>query len=417
MTVPIDSAPSTPDINALRSAQLRASRQQRQGKVFGRMLLAILGVGALIAAALIFGRSYLFTTDWDASLTPVVDAIQESTGVEFDHTVPLVVQPADEYAKTLLDRTIGSDWEESVPEWRALGLANGDVTTSSVAAELAQLQPAFYDPASDTIFQISDSDPEQVRPALETALVAAFQRQIAVSADENVVETTRTSFTGVSTPQSIARRAVDTYLGRGLATGSPAVDTTGTTSETLPVPIAYELAAIDRLGEPILGAAGAEPSTFQIQTPYPDAIYGVLGDNPTSAPSPLLRPGEQPLADAVALGTDDWSLVWGARLPEFSVERAAEALTADSYRAVTRDGATCFVALLQTATEADGSSMFSAMQLWALRAPAGSQAAATLVAPTRVQLEACDPGAGVTIASGAGTVDSLIDRQILRLNG
>ncbi len=380
------------------------------------MLLAVLGVGALIAAALIFGRSYLFPTDWDASLTPVVDAIQESTGVEFDHTVPLIVQPPDEYATTLIERSIGSDWEASVPEWRALGLANGDVTASSIAAELAQAQPAFYDPASDTIFQVAGSDPEQAQPALEAALVAAFQHQT-VSADENVVETARTGFTGVSTPQSIARRAVDTYLSRGLAIGPSGVDATAVTSETLPVPIAYEFAAVDRLGASILRAAGAEPTTFQIQTPYPGAIYGALDDDPTSAPSPLLRAGEQPLTDALALGADDWSLVWGVRLPALSVERAAEALTADSYRSVSRDGATCFVALLQTATQEDGLSMFGAMQLWASRAPQGSQAAATLLTPTRVQLEACDPGAGVTVTSDVGTVDSLIDRQIVRLDG
>ena len=55
--------------------------------MFSRTMLALLLIGGLVAAALVFGRQYLFPTEWDQSLTPIVDDIQKEHGVEFDHTV------------------------------------------------------------------------------------------------------------------------------------------------------------------------------------------------------------------------------------------------------------------------------------------------------------------------------------------
>ena len=398
VTAPIETAPSTPDINALRSAQLRANRQQQKGKVFGRSLLAFMVIAGLIAGALIFGRSYLFTTEWDAALTPIVDDIQESTGVEFDHTIPLVVQPADEYAQGLLDSTLGTDWTTSVPAWRALGLASGDVTEASVATVLAQRSSAYYDPIADVVFQAEGAEPEQAQSDLQVALAAAYQQQLAGTASD-VVETSQIGVTGVSTQQTIARNAADAFTIRRTVTAAFGAWPEPITDPGLPIPIAYELAAVDRLGEAILTAAGADPTVLSSGAGYPDAIYGVLGDNPVNASSVPLKAGEQPLADALALGVDDWSLVWGSRLPRSTVDRLAALVTADSYRPIERSGATCFVAVFQSATEAEGTSLYGSMLLWAQRGPADSQALATQLGPTRVQLEACDPGSGTPIVA------------------
>ena len=416
LVAPIDTAPSTPDINALRSAQLRVDRQQRQGKVFGRSLLAFVAIGALLAAALIYGPSYLFPTEWDAALTPIVDDIQETTGIEFDHTIPLIVQPNDEYAAGLLESTLGSGWVTSVSEWRALGLANGDVTAPTVAAQLANRQAAYFDPGADSIFQAEGQPEEEIGPALENALLAAFQHQLRAPVD-GVVETSASGLTGVSPTRTLARRAVDAYLIRRTV-GEVFTPTAEVATEAdLPTPIAYELAAVERLGESILTAAGIDPAALQLGAAYPDAIYGVLGDSPISAPSVPLQAGEQPLADAIALGIDDWSLVWGSQLPAVTADRLATIVTSDSYRPIDRNGTTCFVAVLQTATEANGASLFSAMQLWALRVPVGSHALTTRLGPARVQLEACDPGAGTLITTSTDTVDGLIAQQSERLGG
>jgi hypothetical protein len=415
VATPIESAPSTPDIHALRSAQLRASRQERQGRLFGRTLLAFLLIGGLIAVSLVFGRAYLFPTEWDASLTPIVDAIQEERGAEFDHTVALVVQPRDEYAATVLELTIGDQWIERVPEWRAAGLAAGDPTAAAVATVLATATPVVYDPASDTIFQTADADPASVEPGLRLALERVFDLQSGVVESDGVVATGAIGFTGVSPHEEIIRRAVDRFLAdaQGVA-APPESDTAVDPTIGLPLPIAYELAAVDRLGEAILLGSGVDPTNLVVGR-YPDAIYGALNDDPVNTAAGLLLPGDRSLADPVALGTDDWSLVWATRLPSSTVERLVDAVTADSYRPIDRGGTRCFVSVFQTADETAAAFVLTALGQWSAAAPAGSGAAATVLSTTRIQLEACDPGADAALSPDPGSVDVLIARQLARL--
>jgi hypothetical protein len=207
---PIDSAPSGPDLHALRSAQLRSSRQQQQGKLFGRTLLAFMVIGGLIAAATVFGRAYLFPTEWDVGLTSTVDLIQEETGVEFDHPVPLVTQSPQEYQQTILRLTIGSDWLDRVPEWRALGLTMGEPSIASVGAELAVMQPAVFDPETDTVYQAASNEP--LDAALRSALQEAFIDQVGVGSQVSFAASPTTSFAGVSSTDSIVTGAIDSYL-------------------------------------------------------------------------------------------------------------------------------------------------------------------------------------------------------------
>ena len=97
-------------------------------------------------------------------------------------------QPADEYASNLLEFTLGSDWVADVPQWRALGLVEGDVSPTAVAAALADRTAAFYDPEADTIFESADRTDEELRPALELALLDAIQHQLRPAVN-GVVET------------------------------------------------------------------------------------------------------------------------------------------------------------------------------------------------------------------------------------
>ncbi len=413
MSAPIDTAPNTPDVHALRSAQLRAQKNQRSGAMFGRGLLAFVVIGGLIAAALVFGRAYLFPKEWDAALTPIVDQIEIEQGVVFDETVPLVVQPTSEYAGSVLGQTVGTDWTADAAAWRALGLATGDLTAQDVARGVAEQRPVVYDESSDTIYQWADADPasldDEYRLALQRAL--AVQRGTSVDGDASAPR----GLAGVSATADIARRAVDSYL---VTAGSRPADGDGEVAEdalALPLPIAYELAAVDSLGEAVLVAAGVDPSTLTPGDPYPAGIADVLGDDPVGTASGLLRPGETSLGDPVALGVDDWSLVWGARLPGTTVDRLVDEVTADSYRVVDRGGVTCFIGVFQTANETGGSQVYSSMLRWAGAAPEGSQAVATLLGPTRVQLEACDPGVEVTSLPDPASVDALLNRQIDRL--
>ena len=394
--------------------------------MLGRTLLAFVVIGGLIAGALVFGRSLLFDTEWDAQLTPLVNEIEAERGT-FDHTVPLAAVPAAELGERLRAATIGDAWVDQVPEWRALGVAAGSVDVASIGAALASSTTAVYDPVEDQIYHLEGIDPADGAADLRAALERAFDAQQAESESEPDTESGAADadadtdgsvarpaagdgLTGVSSLESIATKAVD----RALASGGT-VGVRESADDTLPLPIAYELAAVDVLGEPILTAVGLDPVTHAAGEPYPDAIATVLDDAPAAAAAAIIQPGDVSLATPRALGVDDWSLVWGARLPTPTVDLLVSRVVADSYQPVSRADTTCFIAVFETADEAAGNSVFASILTWAANAPVASQAVATSVGPTRVQLEACDPGAEASPPPNAGVVDDLLDRQQLRL--
>jgi hypothetical protein len=123
------------------------------------------------------------------------------------------------------------------------------------------------------------------------------------------------------------------------------------------------------------------------------------------------------MAPPTALGVDDWSLVWGSRLPPSTVDQLASIVVADSFRPIDRGGLICAIAVFETTNAADGAAVLAAMQTWVAASPPGAQATVTQLAETRTQLTACDPGASAAIAPQPGNVDALINRQLTRLAG
>lgn len=413
MIAAVVEAPSqAPDINALRSAQLKAKRQQHQGKLFGRTLLAVLVIAGAMAASLLFGRAYLFPTKWNPELTAVVDEVQLAAGGEFDHAVPLVVQPSGEYAVTVTRLALGESWTARIGEWRALGLASGDPSAESVGVALVGRFPVVFDPATDTLYRSAEADLEVIKPDIRFALESVYARQHSDQvAGDVVVATGASGLTGVSSPAVLAERAVTSFLARRSGSSAEAGPASGA---GLPIPIAYELAAIDLLGEAVLLEAGADPKAT-LPGGYPEGIYAALDDNPVDTTSFVLSSGETSIADPVALGVDDWSLVWGVRLPLTTVNQLVGILTADSYRPIDRAGTTCAVGVLQTSNDADGAFLLGAMQRWAAAGPPTAQATVTALGTTRVQLVTCDPGPDGAALPDQDAVGGLIQRQLARL--
>jgi hypothetical protein len=419
-TPPIESAPSAPDVNALRSAQLRASRQQARGKMFSRTMLALFLIGGLIAAALVFGRRYLFPTEWDQSLTPIVNDIQIERGVEFEHTVGLVKQPSADYALTIGRLVVDDAWVGHVPVWRALGLTTGEPTVDGIAPALAAARLAVYDPDADRIYTSADASPDAAAADLRLALEQAYAAQQS-TATTLPTEESNTGFLGVSSPGEIIDAAIDRYIAErdteSTATSSDAAGVASGPSSALPLPIEYELRAIDALGEPLLSATGVDPVTMRFGSAYPDDVGARLDDGARPTASGALQVGDASLAPPTALGVDDWSLVWGSRLPQATVDQLATIVVADSFRPIDRGGLTCVIAVFETANPTDAGSVLAAMQAWTAAAPAGSQASVVQLAETRVQLSACDPGAEAATVPQQGDVDAVINRQLTRLAG
>jgi hypothetical protein len=217
---------------------------------------------------------------------------------------------------------------------------------------------------------------------------------------------------GTLSVEAIVRRAVDAAALEA-ATGEP---TSGVVAESgLPLPIAYELRAGSELGPALLATADLSPSTTEFGRPFPASLVAAFEDDAARAAPASLRAGDIPADPPVALGVDDWGLVWGAKLPASTVDRMSEALTRDSYRTFTRGATPCFVAVFETTTELRGTLLFSALLGWSSNSPVTAQAVTTQLAPTRVQLEACDPGVDAPVPD-VGSVDALIARQLARLS-
>jgi hypothetical protein len=222
---------------------------------------------------------------------------------------------------------------------------------------------------------------------------------------------------------SSSEQIVDTAIARFLAEGETADDqSTGDPSVAeaiarLPLPIQYELGAVDNLGEPLLTAAGVDPETVRLGAPLPEGMADALDDDARPAASGALQVGDRSLAPPIAIGVDDWSLVWGSRLPQATVDHLVTIVVADSFRPIDRGGLTCAIGVFETANATDATTVLAAMQTWTAATPAGAQASATPLSETRIQLSSCDPGAENASAPQASSVDALINRQLTRLAG
>jgi hypothetical protein len=401
------------DLRALRTAQLRAARQSRRsGRVLGRTVLVLAVLGALVGVAFTFGRDLLFPVEWDPRLTPVVDEIQAQRGTDFVHTVGLVVQPDEDFALTATQLTIGDEWVGRIPEWRALGLVAGDPTVAGVAADVASGRLAVYDPATDRVYMPESADPVVAHSDLRVALEQAFDAQLG---NLPATPAPATALAGVSSPDVIAQRAVDDFLARRDAGAAPPSSSVRTAN--LPLPIEYEIVAAHTFGEAVLRAAGADPDTATFATDVSGATATVFDDAAAIAEPAPVQLGERPLGEPVPIGVDDWSLVWGSRLPEATVAQLVPIVIADSYHPVDRSGTTCVSGVFETRGPDDAAVLLAAMTDWVGASPAGAQATVTSLSETRVQLIACDPGPDVAVATSSRSVSALIDRQLVRLAG
>jgi hypothetical protein len=396
---PIATSTATSDLNAVRSAQLRAKRDDRRGKVFGHTFLALVVLATVIGGALVFGRSFLFPTQWDAGLTATVESIQERRGAEFPETVPLRVAPDSEYAALALEAWFGTEWSARLPEWRALGIATGAAESPAVVAAVVEWRPAFYDPLTDEIVRAESATDEAVAPALELALEEAFERQ--AGATPPAVDAPAVGVLSVGSDRSRNARAIDREL---LVGAAPDFTVQGVGA---PLPLLLEMAVTDSLGDEL--AATADGSLV-FGDPYPDEVLDATAvDAPRLLASPV-PPGAQSTGDPVAWGPDNWAVVLGNRLPASDVDRLVSLVVADSYRPIERSATPCFVAQFQVAGEAAATELLAGLTRWTVGAPPEAVATAAPLTPDTIELIACDPGEGVELPLDRAVVDSALGR-------
>ncbi len=111
-------------------------RKKRKRNHLGKVILVLLLLAGIVAAALTYGRDYLFPEDWNKDVVPAVEALQQRSGLEFTDPVPVNTLPEAEYAAKVagfvFGPTLSAEWQSSIPRWRALGLVDGEPTVESV---------------------------------------------------------------------------------------------------------------------------------------------------------------------------------------------------------------------------------------------------------------------------------------------
>ncbi|MEQ8439745.1 MAG: hypothetical protein RIB65_19800 [Ilumatobacter fluminis] len=426
--------PSGPDVSAVRSFELKQQREKRKSRLFGFTFLAFVVVAGVVAVGLLFGRDWLFPTQWNEELIPLVDEIQLENEAEFAEPVPVEDLSGGDYAAKALEATFGDDWAAAFPQWRALGLASGSVDAPTIVDTVVAWRPAVYDADAGVIYRsgaaaaaptdeatnddatndeattdgASADTTTSMDDALRLALLQAFDDQRGI--DPTEVDGA-SGIIGVSSPQAVAAAAVD----RALLIGSTDVPDVASDAQ-IALPLLYEMIAVDVFGEPIVEVADLDPAP-QYGDDYPDEILDALAVDHELATLGPLPDGAEPIGEPTALGPDAWQLVWQNRLPDPTTVRLRSLIGADAYQPFVQGGKGCVAAAFQTEADINAGEVVTALTAWATAAPLEASPSISIspADPARVEFVTCDPGATAEQSVDPATITSLIERQLAAL--
>ena len=370
-------------------------RRKRRGRGLLALLFTLLVLGGIVAAAVIVGRPLLFPeSDWDVDVEAYAVAIEEARGIEFVEPVEVVAEPATVFERRVNAEQLG-DWEQQLPLWRALGLANGAVTVAAVDELLTGGPTAAYASSDGRVYQVEGSSGVQSDASVTGALTAAaLDQEVRWSAEQD----TRTL-----DGQTLVDAAVLAEQDRVRAL--TAFDT----------PLARRDPARLAFLPPVLGYRTIAPPVYAALLPTDAAMdaaaverYAAIGDI-VVAPSnpPVLPPGVS--ADGAAIAPDQsfWYLVFAGYVDAPTAYAASEAIVESSLTTATTDGVMCAYATFSGGAVAATTSLRSALDTWAASAPAEFTAAVTVLDDGTLQLRSCDPGAGFENGARFGTASEL----------
>ncbi len=366
----------------------RSARTRRRGARRGvKLVVTLVIIGALVGAAVVFGRPLLFPADWDATTEPYALAVESSRQVEFAEPLEIVPGPDADVAARTVTEALGDGWEADVAMWRAFGLAGGAVTVDQVAAVLGPLTPAVYSTADGQV-HLADGAAAgaETDAAITRAMAAAALDQDHVWSAE---QPQRTLDGAVTTTAEVARQAA-------------AVQASSTFDGT---PAGPDLASFDALPSIVTYRLLAPTVFAEFEAGAPDdanALDGLGVDGP--GPLPTTPPGAAPEAVTVdgdvLVGTpvpmdrSFWYLAFASQLDGPAASAASEAIVDSAVVTADRGGTTCaYATFAGTGVEATDT-LRGALQRWVADAPAEFAASFSVLTDGTLQLATCDPGTG-----------------------
>lgn len=377
----------------LGQAGLQPPAKRRKKRHPFRFLFKLIVLLGIVGAGLYFGKIYVLDKRWDPELKPYADDVSTERQLEWKKALKIEALPADDYAAKLV--AVGlptADGRTMVEEWRAMGLAEGDIDLDTVGAAAMSSVPVFYDPAEGVLYELDGVDDELREWALDQALTAALLDQHFHWSDD-LAEAAPGVRTGV--------RAI--VSGDALATTTAVVRPRDDDQAALAEQIADLAAdaADDALGAPayathLLQPQGPLPPTFSDDMADRDDLYTTPIESDAAVFDPMrgLDASSDPAAvPAETRGMMYWYYALAGRLSPAEAWDAALTWQSDEVQV---DGAsangTCVTATVTTVDEAGRALLLDAMTRWAAAAPPQAGTTIEPVGTDQIRVFACDPG-------------------------
>ncbi len=346
----------------------------------------LLFIAAVVSAGVVFGRPYLFPAEWQDNALPYAEVIEQARGTEFVEPVLLTAQDSAAHRDLVSEQLLG-DAQESMPMWRALGLAGPDATDDASLRDLTSVQsPVLYSTADGQVYyDQSFNQAHRDQLITEAMATAALDQEVGFSADA-------------------AQRGLDADVltaAHVLQQTTAIAELASVTAVPVPEPDVAALAFLPpvldyRLTAPVVLSEVLPP----VDDPEPNPLEGIGPEGPAAARNSALGSistastvaGDEPLGEAVPMDRGFWYLVFASHLDAPAAYDMSNTLERAGLQTVqAADGRTCAVATFATANGADNERLGLALDAWTASVAPELGASVNSLPDGTVQLRSCDP--------------------------
>ena len=376
--------------------------RRKKRRVFRKFFSFLVFLGMVGGGLFAVKHFVLDRVQWTPDVAPLAQQVEATRGLSFDHDVPVVVLPADDYALKVASDAVGLTGEaqtRTAATWRAFGVASGVLDRRAVGlAAMAEL-PVFYDPVDDTIYEVDGLDPALREFQMHRALaMALLDQEFGWSA----------RITTASRSVQVGTRGL--YDADALRVATSLLDTESRAAVNAAVFGMYGDYAIPASPAPYATAAAARPGLAL--RPYMESLGerevdavldgATIDDGRLLDLRRLLNPAASPTDSSQ--GMLFWYHALASRIDDDLAWNAALAWLGDSIVFEPQGAATCATATLQVSPTA-APLVQGAFDQWVSAAPPASAASVSQVqgasGVVQFNVRACDPGEAVATNDGS----------------
>jgi hypothetical protein len=386
----------------LMTAAAPPAPRRKKRRVFRKLFSFLVFLGMVGGGLFAVKHFVLDRVKWTDDIAPLAQQVEGTRGLSFDHDVPVVVLPADDYALKVASDAVGLTGEaqsRTASMWRAFGVASGVLDRRAVGlAAMAEL-PVFYDAIDDTIYEVEGLDPALRQFQMHRALALALLDQ-EFGWWQRVATASRSVQVGTR----------GLYDADALRVATSLLDAESRAAVNAAVFGMYGDYAIPASPAPYASAA-ASRSGLALR-PYFEALAerevdtvldgAVIDDGQLLDLRRLLNPAASPTDSSQ--GMLFWYHALASRIDDDVAWNAALAWLGDDVGFETQATGTCAVATLQVSPTA-APLVQAAFDQWAAAAPAASATSVAQVqgasGVVQFSIRACDPGEQVATNDGS----------------